>query len=314
MLDGISLDQLRTFIAAADTGSFSAAGRRLNRAQSVVSQTLANLEAGLGLALFDRSGRYPVLTAAGRALLADARAVAGGMDLFKARAKGLAGGLEPELSVVVDVMFPIEVLTSAVAAFQAEFPATPLRLYVEALGAVIEPVLAGTCAFGIMGSLPLAPPELTRERLLTVRLGMLVSPLHPLAAHAGPIPAAVLARHIQLVLTDRTRLSEGHEFGVFSPKTWRLADLGAKHVFLRAGLGFGGMPLAAVREDLAQGTLVEIAIEDAPAARPLMPMSVIYRTDTPPGPAGRWLIERLREAPAACPSGQDFVLPAVAVA
>ena len=41
MLDGVSLDQLRTFIAAADEGSFSAAGRRLRRAQSVVSQTLA---------------------------------------------------------------------------------------------------------------------------------------------------------------------------------------------------------------------------------------------------------------------------------
>ncbi len=312
MLDGISLDQIRTFIAAADAGSFSAAGRRLHRAQSVVSQTLANLETRLGIPLFERSGRYPVLTAAGRALLADARAVAGGMDLFKARAKGLAGGLEPELSVVIDVMFPIEVLTCAVAAFQAEFPGTPLRLHVEGLGAVIEPVLAGTCAFGIMGSLPLAPPELTRERLLMVRLGMLVSPHHPLATLREPIPTAALARHVQLVLTDRSRLSEGHEFNVFSPQTWRLADLGAKHVFLRAGLGFGSMPLAAVREDLARGSLVEIAVEDAPG-RPLMPMSAIYRTDTPPGPGGRWLIERLKVVPAQCPSDQEFVLPAVLV-
>ena len=44
MLDGMSMDQLRTFIAAADEGSFSAAGRKLRRAQSVVSNTLANLE------------------------------------------------------------------------------------------------------------------------------------------------------------------------------------------------------------------------------------------------------------------------------
>ena len=75
MLHDVSLDQLRTFIAAADEGSFSAAGRRLRRAQSVVSQTLANLEEQLGVKLFDRSGRYPVLTDQGRALLADARAV-----------------------------------------------------------------------------------------------------------------------------------------------------------------------------------------------------------------------------------------------
>jgi len=67
MLDAMSMDQLRTFIAAAEEGSFSAAGRKLRRAQSVVSATLANLEQQVGFALFDRSGRYPVLTENGRA-------------------------------------------------------------------------------------------------------------------------------------------------------------------------------------------------------------------------------------------------------
>src|SRR5258705_8823893 len=141
MLDGFALDHLRTFIAAADEGSFSAGGRRLRRAQSVVSQTLANLEAQLGVKLFDRSSRSPVLTRQGLALLAEARAVVSRMDIFKAQAKGLSDGLEPELSVTVDVMFPIEQLTCAVVAFQAKFPATPLRLYVEALGAVLKPVI-----------------------------------------------------------------------------------------------------------------------------------------------------------------------------
>lgn len=91
-LDGMSLDQLRTFIAAAEEGSFSAAGRKLRRAQSVVSQTLANLEKQLGVKLFDRSGRYPRLTDHGQALLNDARAIADGMDSFKARAKLCAKG------------------------------------------------------------------------------------------------------------------------------------------------------------------------------------------------------------------------------
>jgi DNA-binding transcriptional LysR family regulator len=94
MLDGVSMDQLRTFIAAVDEGSFSAAGRRLRRAQSVVSKTLASLEGQLRVKLFDRSARRPVLTEQGRALLNGARTVAGEMDLFKAQAKGLAGGLE----------------------------------------------------------------------------------------------------------------------------------------------------------------------------------------------------------------------------
>ena len=59
MLDAVSLDQLRTFIAAVDEGSFSAASRKLLRSQSVVSETISNLEEQIGVQLFDRSGRYP---------------------------------------------------------------------------------------------------------------------------------------------------------------------------------------------------------------------------------------------------------------
>ena len=80
MLDGVSLDQLRTFIAAADAGSFSAASRKLLRAQSVVSDTISNLEEQIRVTLFDRSGRYPKLTPQGVVLLADARSIITGVD------------------------------------------------------------------------------------------------------------------------------------------------------------------------------------------------------------------------------------------
>jgi DNA-binding transcriptional LysR family regulator len=128
MLDGVSLDHLRMFIAAADEGSFSKGGRRLRRAQSVISQTLANLKAQLGVKLFDRSSRSPVLTTQGVAQLTEARAVVSRMDCFKARAKGLSEGIEPELSIVVDAMFPFEQLTNAVTAFQNQIPVDPAQV------------------------------------------------------------------------------------------------------------------------------------------------------------------------------------------
>ena len=84
---GISLDQLRTFVAAADAGSFSAAARRLNRVQSAVSGWVNGLEGQLGVTLFDRTGRYPKLTREGELLLADARNIVGNADLMKARAR-----------------------------------------------------------------------------------------------------------------------------------------------------------------------------------------------------------------------------------
>ena len=292
MLDGVSLDQLRTFIAAADEKSFSAAGRRLRRAQSVVSQTLANLEGQLGVKLFDRSGRFPVLTDQGRALLADARAVAGDVDLFKARAKSLAGGLEPELSVAVDVMFPPAPFTAAVAAFQKKFPSTLLNFDVES-SAVVEPVLDGRCGLGIVGSWSRVPANLTRHPLLTVSVPIVVSPQHPLAILRAPISAAALEEHIQLVHIDPADVSPSQAAPILSARFWRLSHLGAKLAFLRAGLGYGRLPLHLIEPDLASGALVPIRTEDAPSEGYVIAMSAIYRTDSPPGPAGRWFIERL---------------------
>src|ERR1700761_3072456 len=163
MLDGVSLDQLRTFIAAAEAGSFSAASRKLLRSQSVVSETVSNLEDQIGVPLFDRSGRYPKLTPAGEILLADARNIINNVDLLKARAKGIAVGVEPELAVVVDVFYPIDVVTRVAKEFSEKFPNVALRIYVEALGAAIKPVLDGHCSIGIIGSLPDVPPTITNE-------------------------------------------------------------------------------------------------------------------------------------------------------
>ena len=295
MLDGVSLDQLRAFIAAVDEGSFSAGARRLHRVQSAVSELVSNLEAQLGVVLFDRSERYPKLTPAGVLLVADARSVVANVGLLKARAKGISGGLESELSAVVDVLFPIQAIAESATEFRDRFPHTPLRLYVEALGGAYQPVLDGRCSFGVVGSLPIAPDSMTVERLQGVDMVMVAAREHPLALLNGVVPKAELAKHVQLVLTDRSELTVGREFGVMSPLTWRLGDLYAKHAFLLKGLGWGGMPLHTVREDLLEGRLAKLSIEDMPDESLILPMSAAYPTANPPGPAGRWLIERLRQ-------------------
>jgi DNA-binding transcriptional LysR family regulator len=298
MLNAVTLDQIRTFTAAADEGSFSGAGRHLKRAQSVVSQTLANLEGILGVKLFDRSGRFPVLTDQGRALLAVARAVEGNVDLFMAQAKNLAGGLEAELSVAVDIMFPVDTFIAAVAAFQTQFPATLLQFDLES-SAVVEPVLDGRCAIGVVGSWSLTPPQLTCEALLKFRIPTVVSRQHPLATYCGPIPLSVLSKHVQLVHTDPADLSPIYGSGRLSSRVWRVSHLAAKLAFLRAGLGFGGLPVHMLEEDLASGALVQIMLEGGPLSDHVVTMSAIYRTDSPPGPAGRWFIERLKQDDAA---------------
>jgi len=172
-----------------------------------------------------------------------------------------------------------------------------LRIYVEALGGAIKPVLDGRCSIGVIGSLPVIPDTLAYERLPGIAFLMVAARDHALASYQGKIPKAVLGKHTQIVLTDRSELSQGREFGVMSAATWRLADLFAKHHFLLKGLGWGGMPLHAVRKDLEEGRLAVLPIEDVPPDGLLLPMSAVWQTKSPPGPAGRWFVDRLKQFP-----------------
>jgi DNA-binding transcriptional LysR family regulator len=129
-----------------------------------------------------------------------------------------------------------------------------------------------------------------------VPLVTVVGPTHPLARYKGVVPRSELQRHVQLVLTDRSTLSKDQSFGVLSKNTWRLADMGARHAFMRAGFGFGNMPRFMVEDDIARGKLREIRVPMPSNVKPLMPMRAVYRKDAPPGPAGRWLIDHLKRS------------------
>jgi DNA-binding transcriptional LysR family regulator len=286
-----TLDQISVFLAVVESGSFTAAARRLGRAPSVVSYAIANLENQLGVTLFARAGTArPKLTDAGQAILSDSRNLAIAVDGLLAKARGLISGLEAEVALVVDVMWPAKKLVKALDDFRRKFPTVALRLQVETLGAVTHAVMRGTAAFGISGPLELASDLLVRGPAGSVKLVPVAAPTHPLASMPEPIGAAA-HDHIQLVLTDRSTLTQGRDFGVLSVRSWRLADLGAKHALLLAGMGWGNMPKPMVNEDLKRGRLVELKIEMP--GEPVYPFHTVFRNDAPPGPAASWLMERL---------------------
>jgi DNA-binding transcriptional LysR family regulator len=98
------------------------------------------------------------------------------------------------------------------------------------------------------------------------------------------------------VLTDRSSLTRDEDRGVIGTKTWRLADLGSKHMLLKGSIGWGYMPEPMVRNDLEEGRLLRLDIPEYKDG--FIRLHAIYRTDAPPGPAGSWLIARF-EAQAA---------------
>jgi DNA-binding transcriptional LysR family regulator len=289
-----TLDQLQLFLAVVDEGSFAGAARRMNRAVSVISYGIANLEMQLGLTLFDREGtKKPRLTHAGRAVLADACAVSSSVAALRARAKGMLDGLEAEVDLAVDVMLPVERLGRILRRFADEYPTVTLRLHVEALGAISAMVLDGTAVLGISGELSDGMQQLDSVPVGTVTMVPVAAPDHPLA-RMDPIPIGAARAHVQLVLTDRSHTTQGRDFGVVSPRTWRLADLGAKHALLREGIGWGNMPLDMIEADLVAGTLMRLPLPEH--AGTSYRLSGIWRTDTPPGPAAAWLLRQFTDA------------------
>src|SRR4051794_16728165 len=134
MHDPLTLDQMRVLVTVAETGSFSAAARKLGRVQSAISQAVQSMETALRLTLFDRARKTPVLTDAGAAILQDARAVLTKTHALQARARGMREDLEPELTLAVDATFPMAVLMNSLEALRGAFPTLPATLFTEALG------------------------------------------------------------------------------------------------------------------------------------------------------------------------------------
>lgn len=300
-----TLDQLQVFLAVAETGSFSAASRQLNRAQSVVSYTIANLETQLEVALFERNGsRRTQLTEAGRAILADARRLVSDLQVMRARARSLKDGLEAEVSLAISNMVPIDAVIDTLSEFGKRFPSVSLSLGSGELGMVMDMVSSGRASVGVGGPLPKSDDSLAVERLGHSFMVPAAAVQHPLAQLGRRIELRDVREEVQLVVTDASGLTQGKNFNVLSYKVWRVGDIATKHQLIRGGLGWGGLPAALIREDLASGRLVALDIEAYETGE--YPLYAIHRIANPPGPATAWLIEALGARLRLCPDKKEM--------
>lgn len=285
-----SVDQLLVLLTVAEEGSFTGAAKRLRRATSAISYAIDTLEAQLGLALFDRgTTRKPKLTDAGQAIVSEAKAVTHSVETLRARVRGLLEGLESEVSLVVDSIYPTDQLVVVLEDFHAKFPTVPLRLSVQTLEGVERVVRNGDAWIGVGGVLHIDSTGLRRIQIGGVPFIPVAAPSHPLAL-AGDTSLPLALDHVQLVLSDQPA-AQGRDYGVVSLTAWRVGDLTLKHKLLVRGIGWGGMPEPMVRADIDSGRLVRLDLPDWRGGE--YAMQAVHKIETPPGPAGRWLIERL---------------------
>ena len=260
MLDGVTINQLRAFVAVADQGSFSGAAREVKRAQSAISHAITALESALRVELFERNTRKAQLSPAGRNLLPDARAVISRTEEMKNRAGSIARIGVPLISIAVDVYFPRTHLIYCLRTLQADVPTAAINLRMTTMQAGENLVLDGTCSLAVtIADVPEGNPSaIERHWLCETPMLTVCAPSHPLASHPEPVSVGEFSRHVQLVVTDNQPGAEKTQMAVAGERQWLLNDLSAKHDFLKAGLGWGHMPSDLIASELASGALVEI--------------------------------------------------------
>ena len=293
MIDPLTLDQMRIFVAVAETGSFSAAARRLGRVQSAVSQAVNTLEHILGVPLFDRAGKTPSLTSAGAVLLKDARRLIDGARALKSRAASILTDVEPELTLAIDATFPNHLLMASLNALRVEFPLLPVSVFTEGLGGAEQRLRDGLVRLAIYPIAVTGARDLAANFLTEIETIPVVAVDHPLAREPAPIKRETLEPHVQLVLTDRTPLTQHTLGGVVSHHIWRFADLATRLDFLLAGFGWCNMPVHMVADHIAAGRLKRLETAERDAIR--FHIHVVHERGREIGRAGRWLIADLRE-------------------
>jgi DNA-binding transcriptional LysR family regulator len=297
MLDALTLDQLRVFVAIADNGSFRASARSLGRAQSGLSNAILNLETELRVSLFDRSQQRPKLTPEGATLLAEARMLLIKTDALRAKANSFSQGVEASLRLALDPLLPLPDIAAVIGHFAASYPGVRLELVTAPMTMALRLVLTGECDAGVTAAQE-TDPHIAADAI-AVFPGMVpvCHPAHPLAQISPASPGLTtvdLAEHLQIVVADTTAGPQARSYAVLSQQIMRVSDLATKHALILAGTGWGHLPLWLVMADLHEGRLTELPLAARNGLdRPLLPFYVIRRIDKVSGPAVKALTHLL---------------------
>ena len=212
-------------------------------------------------------------------------------------------GVEIELSLMVDTLYPLPLVAAALKNLRDEMPSVRVHLAVEPLGGPLQALRDKRCDLAIMAGEDFLDPRIETEALQMVPIVAVASATHVLARRSKALTSVEMADHLQIVLEDPTSLSEGQDFGVLSPQTLRVGTQDAKRALILGGVGWGRLPRWSIERELAEKQLVPLA------ATALGPMGVAqtqtylaHRTDQAPGVAAKALrqaLHRLAMPPAA---------------
>lgn len=287
----MTLEQLVAFRAVARCGSFAKAAAELHKSQPAVSKLIQNLEAALGIVLFDRASYRARLSDAGTLFAERAALLLADLEELASFGRSLASDAEPVVRLVLEAVTPLPPLLEILRDVQAAYPGVRYELRTERLTGALEALrddgadLAITSVHGLDGRIMVA------RAFRSVRIIPVVRHDHALARAGTPVPGEVLRRHPQVVLRDSARGELSQTMNVLEGGLrWTVTDVTAKLEIIDAGMGWGGLPEHVVAPRLRDGSLVALAIREFDVEA--IELCVIRRRDRPHGPVAQALWSR----------------------
>ena len=289
----LSLESLQVLDAIDRKGSFAAAAEDLHRVPSAVTYSVRQLEEGLGIDLFDRSGHRAVLTEAGRELLSEGRRLLQAAADLECRVQQVAKGWESELRIAVDTVIGLDKLFAIIGEFYEQQSGTRLRIAHEVLGGTWDALASGRAdlAIGAAGDAPSGRNYATRV-LGRVEMMLVAAPFHPIVKERGPLTDETIQKYRAVSVADTSRLLPPRTVGLLSgQEVLTVPSMEAKCDAHVAGLGVGFLPRWMAERESAAGRLTML-----PTATPGLKgdLLVAWR----PGQEGRalkWFVKRLED-------------------
>lgn len=286
-----TLDQLEAFTCAVKQGSFSAAARHLGKAQSRISNAIANLEIDLGFELFDRTARLPVLTIQGEDLFIEASAVLEQCQRLNSKAKSVASKQESRLTIALDEAVPISSFELFFEKLGKQYSLLKVTIFNGSQQDISDWVEQEKADLGILFQQATLSQTLEFSSLSQFKYSLIVSPKHPLARTKAPT-IEQLNRYRQLVICPRNGSQQSTPI---SSNHWFVDSYYYSSALVIRNIGWALVPEHIAQSEWHKGQVVELSTEFITQSL-LIEMGIVKRLDQGKGPVMQWIYQYLKEA------------------
>lgn len=254
-------DQLKAFVAVVEHGSFRAAASALFKTQSTVSASVKTLETEFGVQLFNRDAYRPSLTSAGKVFYREAKKLVAQVHDLEVLGHQLATGIEQRLSICLSAVCVIPPELNTVKRFSAMHPDMRLSISTGHMSGVLEGLRLEKTDLAI-GPHHGLDDRYEFQEISQIHMTTVAAPNY---IPVGPdilISQAQMRQYPHILISDTGTSPLDHVNVLIGGQRWFVNDYHIKKTLILASMGWARIPAHMVQREVADGRLVELAIEN----------------------------------------------------